>query len=39
MEVRRLTNLARLMGTVLAAGGLPGTMLKVGAACLDTGRA
>lgn len=29
MEVRRLTNLARLMATVLAAGALPPKMLKV----------
>lgn len=29
MEVRRLTNLARLMATVLAAFALPSTMLKV----------
>lgn len=29
MEVRRLTNLARLMGTVLATGVLPSSMLKV----------
>jgi hypothetical protein len=30
MEVRRLTNLARLMATVLAAAALPPKMLKVG---------
>lgn len=29
MELRRLTNLARLMASVLAAVALPATMLKV----------
>ncbi len=29
MEVRRLTNLARLMASILAALALPATMLKV----------
>lgn len=33
MEVRRLTNLARLMASVLAALALPATMLKVGREC------
>ena len=30
LEVRRLTNLARLLASVLASGALPSTMLKVG---------
>lgn len=33
MEVRRLTNLARLIASVLAALALPATMLKVGGEC------
>lgn len=37
MEVRRLTNLARLMATVLAGFALPSTMLKVRQLCWPGG--
>lgn len=33
LEVRRLTNLARLMAAVMAGGGLPPSALKVGRCC------